>query len=102
MQATGTPAAGRLLWAEDVAALAGLSRADTVRTYANWTKRKIAAGKTLDLGDFPLPEDRVPRKVRTAGGHVRTILSPRWSEAKIITWLANRKGPGGRPVRTAG
>ena len=103
-----------LLWPEQVAAMLGHSRPDTVRTYANWTQRKANAGTPLVVADFPLPHDRVPRKVTTRGGHERTIVSPRWHAHRpcrackargdagaIDVYLAHKRGPGGRPAQRA-
>lgn len=93
-----TPQPG-FLWAEDVAALAGVKRR-TVHFYAAQTKRRRAAGQHR-LSDLPLPEDTVSRTITVTDGSTRTVTSPRWRESDITLWMANRVGPQGRPREQA-
>jgi hypothetical protein len=93
-----------LLWPEEVAEKLGLDRSSTPRSYANWSARKLRRMRESDPGaqlgpaDFPLPHDHAKRTVTTRGGHERTAVSPRWLASAIDTYLANRRGPGGRPM----
>jgi hypothetical protein len=91
----------RLLFPEDVAALSAEQgrpiTAVTVRHLAKESRQRHDKGVKLGVGDLPLPR-YVKRKVITRGGHERTAKSPCWTEAQVITFLANRKGPGGRPA----
>jgi predicted DNA-binding transcriptional regulator AlpA len=75
--------ADRLLYADEAAALAGISRQAWV-TYVNSRTPK----------SHPAPE---PDELEIDRGHAR----PRWRESRVRAWIAGRPGSPGRP-RNAG
>jgi hypothetical protein len=48
--------------------------------------------------DFPPHLKKVRRTTIKSNGAPVTVNTPVWREDRIDLWLANRKGPGGRPV----
>lgn len=72
-------AMGRMLYADEAAALAGISRS-TWNTYAS---RRLPVHN-------PVPE---PDEVELDRGHAR----PRWRESAVRAWMAARPGSPGRP-----
>jgi hypothetical protein len=97
------PAGEGLLWVEEVAARAGVKPL-TIRMYLRDARKAADAGK-WHLGLLPLPVgDPVRRKVPGGHGGLVTVISPRFRSHEIDTWLANRRGPGGklRAVNGAG
>lgn len=88
-----TPDGDTLLWADDVAELAGVDK-HTLRVYEVRARKARDAGKAT-IHHLPEPYDRQPREVPKAGGFV-LITAPRYRRSQINVWLANRLGPGGR------
>jgi hypothetical protein len=93
-----------LIWAEEVAALLGIS----VRSLRSQQRKdraeraKVASQGTDPAGLLyllPEPVDR-QRRMMPARGHDRAADSPRYSRKAIMTYLEHRRGPGGR-ARTA-
>lgn len=99
---------GTKMFTEDVAWVLGVKDAASIRSYANWSARKLRTARqadpaaVLDPGDFPLKDGEEPRTVRTAGGHERTTAaSPYWYPATMAAYIPHRKGPGGRLMSEA-
>jgi len=99
---------GRQLWAEDVAAVLGVT-ARTVIFSASKTKRKPAAKRTAC--DLPLPAGRRRRTVHTSKGQPRRVVSPWWWEDDITACRNARaaagvldlgRAEGGRFAKAAG
>ena len=96
-----------LLWADEVAEIAGLAvgqtpqqRAQRVRNLADKSRVKLARLRAarkpavLDPGDMPRPVAKAWRRL-PAGNRV---LGSVWEREPVETFAANRKGPGGRPA----